>query len=262
MKQPQILQMASESTNLPLKYSPSSLRSERGLMMHTGPWGKAVVFQRKSLMKQLLLRLCQPRSMWPLVLVSDRYLREKKEIQVQLLRQHWADGANGAGLVRTERLSSHGLNLDNFMSQSLWAATGMVKACKVFWGPLRSSRYNFLSCGGIRNSSYPVPYGSSHNTAFSSDGGKWRLFPHFFTVGFDCFVLGKVVWCHQARSTCIALQTFLPWHPCKGPHRRQTSVGPKTPCWAPSCITPKSPLCSQEAKITFGETERLERACW
>lgn len=41
---------------------------------------------------------------------------------------------------------------------------------------------------------------------------------------------------------------FLPWGPCKGPRRRQTSVGPKTPCWAPACITPDLPCALKKQK--------------
>lgn len=41
---------------------------------------------------------------------------------------------------------------------------------------------------------------------------------------------------------------FLPWGPCKGPRRRQTSVGPKTPCWAPACITPNLPCALKKQK--------------
>lgn len=139
MKRPQTLQTASESTNLPLKYRLSSLRSKRGLIMHTEPWGKVMFFQRKSLMKLLLLQLCQPRSMWLLVLVSDWHLIQKK-------RKYKCNSSDSTELSEQSRVSQdraaelwwHGLSLSlgSFMSKSLWVATGMVKACKVFWDPL------------------------------------------------------------------------------------------------------------------------------
>lgn len=44
-------------------------------------------------------------------------------------------------------------------------------------------------------------------------------FPPLFTAGFDCFFLGKVIWCLQACSTCNAMPMLLPethaWAPQK-----------------------------------------------
>ena len=264
MKSPQTLQTVLDSTNLPLKYRLSLLQSKRCLILHAGPQGKAMFFQRKSLMKLLLLQLCKPQSMWLLALVSDQHLIQKNREQ----KRSSSDNTELTEWTEQGRPGQSGWALTAWAQPEFGqlyeqVSVGSYRNSNSLQSVSRSSEealHRISYHGSIRNGSFPAAYSSSCNIFFW--WWEMALPPCLFTAGFDRFFLGKVVGYLQVCDVGIAMQTLLPWDPCKGPRRRQISVGLKTSCRAPDGITRKPPPCSQKAKITFGKTKRLERACW
>lgn len=139
MKWPQTLQTASESTNLHLKYRLSSRCRANGAWLCTQGHGEKLCFSREKAWCSYSCASLQARNSSSLLVTDISYRKKGNTSATPRTALSWPSEQSGVGWdkVAELRCCGHCRNLGSCMSESLWAATGTVKACKAFWDPLR-----------------------------------------------------------------------------------------------------------------------------